>query len=215
MILNEYESKKLLQKYGINISKGYLIDNKADVYNLNNILNSIGAKYYVIKIMSSDIIHKSDSGGVILNITPNNVANEMNQMLDNVSKKFPNAKLNGIYLQEMIESGIECIIGIKSDPQFGKVIIFGLGGIYTEVFKDISMRVLPIIPNDAEEMITETKVYKILSGVRGKVYDIDGIISTIMKVTELAEKEDIKELDINPLVVHEHDCIALDARLLK
>ncbi len=84
MILNEYESKKLLQKYGINISKGYLIDNKADVYNLNNILNSIGAKYYVIKIMSSDIIHKSDSGGVILNITPNNVANEMNQMLDNV-----------------------------------------------------------------------------------------------------------------------------------
>lgn len=213
-ILNEYESKKLLNEFGINVSKGYLIDNKSIVYNLNNILNSINAKHYVIKIMSPDIIHKSDVGGVVLNISPNNVANEMDEMLDNIEKKFPKANLDGIYLQEMVEPGIECIIGIKEDPQFGKVVIFGFGGIYAEIFKDISMRVLPVTEDDIKEMITETKVYKILSGVRGKVYDIEGIIDTIMKVCKLAEKEDIKELDINPMVVHTNDCIVLDARIL-
>ncbi len=214
MILNEYESKKLLDELGINIPKGYLIKSTDNIYNLNKILNSIGAKYYVIKIMSSDIVHKSDVGGVILNISPNNVVNKMDQMLDNICNKFPNAKIDGIYLQEMIELGIECIIGIKEDPQFGKVIMFGLGGIYAEVFKDVSIRVLPITEDDIKEMISETKVYKILSGARGKVYDIEGIIDTIMKISKLAQKEDIKELDINPLVVHEHDCIVLDARIL-
>ena len=132
-------------------------------------------------------------------------------MKDNITTKLPDAKIEGFYIQKMVEPGIECIIGIKEDPQFGKVIIFGFGGIYTEVFKDISMRILPITVDDAHEMITETKIYKILSGTRGKKYDIDVITDTLIKVSLLT---DIKELDINPILIHEKGCKVLDARIM-
>lgn len=214
MILNEWDSKQLLKEYSINIPKGDIakIDNITD--DIYRIRDNIKSNQYVIKIVSNDIIHKSDIGGVKLNILHSRVMFECGKMLRNIHNKNPQAKIDGIYIQEMIESGIECIIGIKADPQFGKVIIFGLGGIYTEVFKDISMRVLPITEDDAKEMIFETKVSKILSGARGKTYDIKGIIDTIIKVSQLADNRDIKELDINPLVVREKDVVALDARIM-
>lgn len=214
MILNEWDSKQLLKEYGINIPKGEIakIDRITD--DIYRIRDNIKSNQYVIKIVSNDIIHKSDIGGVKLNILHGRVMFECGKMLDDIHNKKPRVKIDGIYVQEMIEPGIECIIGIKEDSQFGKVIMFGLGGIYAEVFKDISMRVLPITEDDAKEMIFETKVSKILSGARGKTYDIEGIIDTIMKISKLTENRDIKELDVNPLVVHEKDVVALDARIM-
>lgn len=213
-ILNEFESKQFLKEYGINIPKGEIakIDN---IFNdANKIRDNIRAYRYVLKIVSKDIVHKSDVSGVVLNVPPNQLVFECGTMLDKIKNKFPNVEIEGIYIQEMVEPGIECIIGIKEDPQFEKVIIFGLGGIYTEVFKDISMRILPISIYDVEEMMTETKIYKILRGYRGKKYDIDGIVNTIMNVSQLAIDKNVMELDINPLIVHEKDVIALDARIM-
>jgi len=212
MKLNEFESKQLLKEYGISIPDGAIAKSVDDVL---GIVNQIRSDKLVYKILSNDIVHKSDVGGVKINI-PNDQTfkKEYHQMISIISAKFPNAKIDGIYIQEMCEPGIECIIGIKEDPQFGKVIVFGMGGIYAEVFKDISMRVLPITKEDAQEMITETKIYKILNGARGKQYDIDAISDTIIKVSLLADSHDIKELDINPLVVHERGVKALDARIL-
>jgi len=211
---NEFQSKELLADYGISIPDGAIAKSVDDVH---EIVNKIESDKLVYKILSDDIVHKSDAGGVKINI-PNDklgtVIIEYHKMIENIKTKFPNAKIDGIYIQEMVESGIECIIGIKEDPQFGKVIVFGMGGIYAEVFKDISMRVLPISKEDAHEMITETKIYKILNGARGKRYDIDAITDTIMKVSQMSDRHDIKELDINPLVVHEHGVVALDARIM-
>lgn len=215
MLLNEFDSKKLLEQVGIEIPKGYFIKN--DVTYLGNIsraLSFIGATKYVIKIVSPDIIHKSDVGGVVLDIPTENVFREVNIMIPRMEMSFPDAKIEGVLLQEMAPTGIECIIGIKEDPQFGKVIIFGLGGIYTEIFNDISMRVLPITRKDAQEMITETKVYKILNGARGKHYDIEAITDSLMKVSYFADSRNIKEIDINPLIVYEKGVKALDARIM-
>jgi acyl-CoA synthetase (NDP forming) len=216
MIYNEFQSKQFLKECGINIPEGKICSNMSEVF---EIWNKINADKLVFKIVSKDIIHKSDVGGVKTNIPTRNtkkgMSYEFDSMISHIKTKFPEAKIDGIYIQEMIESGIECIIGIKEDPQFGKVIIFGLGGIYAEVFKDISMRVLPITKDDAKEMISETKVFKILSGARGKIYYIEGIIDTIMKISKLAEEKNIIELDINPLVVREKDVIALDCRVMR
>ena len=213
-ILNEFASKKLLEDVGINIAKGFIAEYGSGYIAIETILESIGTEEYVLKIVSPDIVHKSDVGGVILNVPMKYVSREMNKMIDNIVINQSDARIQGIYIEEMVKPGIECIIGIKDDPQFGKVIIFGFGGIYTEVFKDISMRILPITVDDAHEMITETKIYKILSGVRGKQYDIDAIIDTILKVCIMSEKYNIIELDINPLVVHEKGCKVLDARIM-
>jgi acyl-CoA synthetase (NDP forming) len=214
--LNEFDSKKLLEQYGICIPKGYFAkhENMDLMHNVNLAAIFIRAKQYVIKVVSADIPHKSDVGGVVLNVTPNRLAIEVNYMLERIKKNMPDAKIDGFYIQEMVESGVECIIGINEDPQFGKVIMFGLGGIYAEIFKDVSMRVLPITKEDAHEMITETKVYKILNGARGKHYDIKAITDILIKVSRMSDMCNIKELDINPLVVHEQGCKALDARIL-
>ncbi len=216
MRLNEFQSKQLLKEYGINIPKGEIakIGNLPDdIYRIRDEINS---DQYVLKIVSEDIVHKSDAGGVILNVSYNQVMFKCGKMLNNIINKFPKAKIDGIYIQSMINisNEIEILIGIKEDSQFGKVIVVGMGGIYTEIFKDVSMRVLPITKEDAQEMITETKVYKILNGARGKKYDIDGISDTLIKVSLLTDKYNIKEMDINPLVVREKGVVALDARIM-
>lgn len=214
--LNEFESKKLLEQSGISIPRGYFAkyENGNVTDNIYIALELISAEKYVIKVVSSDISHKSDVGGVTLNISAEYIMLEVAKMIDRIRVKLPEAKIDGFYIQEMVESGVECIIGIKEDPQFGKVIVFGLGGIFAEIFNDISMRVLPITKEDAQEMITETKVYKILNGARGKHYDIKSIADSIIKVSIFADSHNIKELDINPLVVHEKGVVALDARIM-
>jgi acetate---CoA ligase (ADP-forming) len=173
----------------------------------------------VMKIVSDDIIHKSDVKGVILNLySEEEVSNSFTVMMDNISKIVPEARIKGIQISKMITGGEEVILGIKRDPSFGPVIMFGLGGVYVEVFKDVSFRVAPIDEFIADSMIKQTKSYKILSGVRGKPpRDVESIKECLMRLSELAlECPQIKELDINPLIVLDetNGCYVADSRIM-
>jgi acyl-CoA synthetase (NDP forming) len=179
--------------------------------------NSLGYPV-VMKISSPDISHKSDVGGIILDIdSEEEVKNAYRNMMDTVKQKVPDARIDGVMLQKMAEPGIEVIIGVKLDPQFGHVIMFGLGGIFVEIYKDVSFRVTPINSEMARDMILEIKGSPILMGARGRsTADINAIINVIIKLSEMLEKNpDIVELDINPLIVYEENAVAVDARMLK
>jgi len=172
-----------------------------------------------MKIMSDDIIHKSDAKGVVLNVNSVEEArNTYTSIMEQVLQIKPHAKVKGIQVSKMIQSGEEVILGIKRDPSFGSIIMFGLGGLYVEVFKDVSFRVAPIDEIIADSMIKQIKSYKILNGIRGKVpRDIKAIRECLMRLSQLAlECQQIKELDINPLIVLEETkgCYVADARIL-
>jgi len=179
--------------------------------------NSLGYPV-VMKISSPDISHKSDVGGIILDInSEEEVNNAYRDMMDAVSQKVVDARIDGVMLQKMAEPGIEVIIGVKLDPQFGHVIMFGLGGIFVEIYKDVSFRVTPVNSEMARDMILEIKGSPILMGARGRsAADINAIINVIVKLSEMLEDNpDIVELDINPLIVYEKNAVAVDARMLK
>jgi acetate---CoA ligase (ADP-forming) len=160
----------------------------------------------VLKIASPDIIHKSDIGGIKVGInTPEEVEDHFNQILENAKKHMPDAKIYGVDVQEMADKGKELIIGCSRDVQFGPLIMFGTGGIYVNFLKDISFRLAPMTRSDASELIMETKIGKLLSGVRGEApSDIEAIQDTILKISQLVtDFEEIVELDINPAFGYE------------
>jgi len=160
----------------------------------------------VLKIASPDIIHKSDIGGIKVGInTPEEVEAHFNQILENAKKHMPDAKIYGVDVQEMADKGKELIIGCSRDVQFGPLIMFGTGGIYVNFLKDISFRLAPMTRSDASELIMETKIGKLLSGVRGEApSDIEAIQDTILKISQLVtDFEEIVELDINPAFGYE------------
>ena len=172
-----------------------------------------------MKIVSDDIIHKSDVKGIALNVkSAEEAKNTYTEIIEHVRKTTPGARIKGIYVRKMIPPGEEIILGIKRDPSFGPVIMFGLGGIYVEVFKDVSFRVAPIDEAIADSMIKQIKSFKILNGIRGGVpRDIAAIKKCIMRLSQLAlECPQIKELDINPLIVHEETkgCHIADSRIM-
>jgi acetyltransferase len=172
----------------------------------------------VMKIVSEDIIHKTEVGGVRINIqSPNEVREAYRDIMTRARKQYPDAHLRGIIICEMVEKGVETILGLSSDPQFGPVIMFGLGGIYVEVLKDVSFRVAPLSKKDADEMIHEIKTTSLLYGIRGaKRRDIDTLRESLynlgLLVTTLPQ---IAEMDINPLMVLEKGkgCKVVDARI--
>ncbi|MHA1135490.1 MAG: acetate--CoA ligase alpha subunit [Candidatus Thorarchaeota archaeon] len=160
----------------------------------------------VLKIASPDIVHKSDIGGIKVGLqTPEEVETNFNEIMDSAKKHMPDAKIYGIDVQEMAEKGKELIIGCSRDVQFGPLIMFGTGGIYVNFLKDISFRLAPMTRTDASELIMETKMGKLLSGVRGEApSDIEAIIDTILKISQLVtDFEEIVELDINPAFGYE------------
>jgi acetyl coenzyme A synthetase (ADP forming)-like protein len=167
----------------------------------------------VMKVSSPDISHKSDVGGIVVNINSDREAkNAYEEIYANVNKRLPEAHINGVIVQKMIK-GEEVIVGITRDPQFGPFITFGLGGIYVEVLKDVSYRVAPVTLEEAKKMITEIKSYPILLGVRGRrPLDIDGIADVIMRLSQIIQEfDELQEIEINPLLVQEHGCYAVDA----
>lgn len=170
----------------------------------------------VLKIVSKDIIHKSDVGGVIVNIkSEQELEKAVEKISTNVKKKAPKARIDGLLIQKMVEEGLEIIIGGKTDEQFGQTIAFGLGGIFTEVFEDVSFRIVPIARNDAEDMIREIKGYKILKGYRGKSYDVGALVEILLKTSRLLEEnQEIRELDINPVIALSKGAVAVDARII-
>ncbi len=159
----------------------------------------------VLKIVSPDIVHKSDVGGVVLNLKSDEEVREaFRKIMNNVKNAAPNAKIVGILIQEMVPDGLEVIVGATRDPSFGPIIMFGLGGIFVEVLKDVSFRIAPLSPRDADEMVREIKSYRILEGYRGMPpRDIEAIKDIILKVSKLMlEVAEIKELDLNPVMLY-------------
>jgi len=210
--LTEDESKQVLLDYHIPVVKSKVVKNFNEAVTF---AKEIGFPV-VIKVVSPDIIHKTEVGGVILDIWDvDYLKKSFFKMLENLKHKAPQAKIKGFLVQKMIEKGQEVIIGGKKDKQFGHVVMFGSGGILVEVFDDVSFRVVPIDRGDAEDMIKETKGYKILKGFRGKKYSINSLVEILLKTSQFLEKNpQVVELDINPVIVWEHGAIAVDARII-
>jgi acetyltransferase len=171
----------------------------------------------VMKIVSPQVIHKSDIGGVKINVnTEKEVENAFFDITSHVKHVMPMAHINGVMIQEMISGGKEVIIGITRDTQFGHMIMFGFGGIYVEVLKDVSFRIVPLSKEDAHEMIRETKVFPLLRGVRGEAEaDIEAIENSLLILSQMAlDFPQIIEAEINPLLVKKRGegVVAIDAR---
>lgn len=206
--LSEQEVKKILKIHDIPTVKEIFVKTKKDLC-----LNAEKIGYpVVLKIVSSEVSHKTDIGGVVVNIS------NRNQLIDEYKKmekkmKENKIKINGYLLQEYVH-GYEMIIGGKQDPQFGPVVLFGSGGIFTEVLGDSSVRICPVTKRDALEMISEIKLSKIFKGFRGEPpVDKNKIADIILKVSDIM-LSGIKELDINPLMVSSRICKAVDARIM-
>ena len=171
-----------------------------------------------MKIVSSDIQHKTDIGGVILNIKNNDDAQKAyEQILSNVKKNAPNAKIDGVMVSPMIKGGIECILGAKIDPVFGPIVMFGLGGIYAEVMKDIAFAEAPLSNEQAEKMILSLKGKDLFYGARGQSStDIKSLIKVIVSLSNFiaANSDQVDQVEMNPLLVNEKQIIALDALII-
>ena len=170
-----------------------------------------------LKIASPDVIHKTDAGGVKLSL--NNAAGvkaAYSQMMEAIREKYPDALVHGVSVQKMVPPGTEVIVGTGKDPQFGPFIMFGLGGIFVEILKDVSFRIIPVDRRDAQEMIEEIKGYPVLQGTRGKeAANISILVEIILKISNLIEKNpEIKELELNPIFVYGDSAVAADARII-
>jgi acetate---CoA ligase (ADP-forming) subunit beta len=212
-LLNEVEAKNLLQKAGIPVVETRLARTKKEAVSISRELGFPVA----MKIISPDISHKSDIGGVKLglnNITQ--VSNAYTQIISSVRQKMPQAKIEGVSVQKMARPGVELIIGMNLDPQFGPVLMFGLGGILVEVLKDVSFRLVPLTPRDAAEMVREIKGFVLLQGYRGQEpVNIPYLEELLVKVSNFIEKNpQIKELDLNPLFAYKDSIVAVDARII-
>ncbi len=211
--LTEIESKELLQEAGIPVIETKSAKTKREATALSK---KIGFPV-VLKVASPDIIHKSDSGGVRLGLAnATQVGNAYSEIMSSIRQKLPEAGVQGVAVQKMASPGIEVIIGMSKDTQFGPVLMFGLGGILVEVLKDVSFRVVPVTRKDAGEMIREIKGYPLLQGYRGQEpADIPFLEQLIVKVSEFIEQyPQIKELDLNPVFAYKDSAVAVDARVI-
>jgi acyl-CoA synthetase (NDP forming) len=215
-MLTEYESKKFLEKYKIPVTKCEIAKTKEESLKA---AKSIGYPV-ALKIASADIVHKTEAGGVKLNLkTPEDVARAFTEIVEGAKKYSPKAKIDGVCVEEFVRDGVEVFVGVKRDATFGPTIVFGLGGIFVELLKDTSLRVAPVTEQDVREMITELKGYRILEGFRsGKRGDMESIVDLIKKVGELIQSDDaVLEMDLNPIMVHEEGAgsVVVDARILR
>lgn len=211
--LTEIEAKTLLKQAGINVIETRLAISREEAL---SIAKEIGYPV-ALKIASPDVVHKSDAGGVKLNLkTASQVGKAYNDILKSVKKAYPEAKIQGVAVENMARPGVEVIIGVTKDPQFGPVLMFGLGGILVEVLKDVSFRIVPLERRDAREMIREIKGYPVLTGYRGQEpVDVATLEDMILKVSSFVEQHpEVEQLDLNPVFAYGDGAIAVDARVI-
>ncbi|MBA7536257.1 Peptidyl-lysine N-acetyltransferase Pat [subsurface metagenome] len=213
--LPEEESVRIIESYGLPVLTNGVANSKEQAV---HIADKIGYPV-VMKVISDDIVHKFDVKGVVLNIkSVKEVQEAYTSIWENVERLRPGARIKGIFITKMIPAGEEVILGIKRDPSFGPVIMFGLGGIFVEIFKDVCFRVAPVSKQVASSMIQQLKTYQILSGKRGNPpRDIEAILDCIMRLSQMAvECPQIQELDINPLIVLDENkgCFVADAKIM-
>jgi len=211
--LLEPEAKAICMEYDIPVAVFRVAKTEEEALKF---ANDIGYPV-VLKIVSPDIPHKSDVGGVIINLkNAEEVKDAHRKILSDVKKHKADAEIVGILVQEMAPKSTEVIIGATKDPQFGPALMFGLGGVFVEILEDVTFRIAPITEQDAREMITEVKAYPLLKGYRGQPpADIDTIVSILLKTSKLVmDYQEIKELDLNPIMVYEKGAKTVDARII-
>jgi len=212
--LLEPEAKAICAEYGIPVPEGRVARTPEEAV---RIAEEIGYPV-VLKIVSPDVLHKSDVGGVLLNVLDaDGVREGFKRIIDTVRAHVPDARVLGVLVEEMAPKGItEVIVGAIKDPQFGPTLMFGLGGIFVEVLKDVSFRVAPIDERDAYEMISEIRAYPILKGYRGQPpADVDTIARILLSASRLVmDHPEIKEMDLNPIIVYEKGAKTVDARII-
>lgn len=211
--LLEPEAKSICAKYGIPVTKSMV------AHTSDEAVDSAEKLGYpvVLKIVSPDVIHKSDVGGVKVGIqNPEDVGRSYVEILESVKKKVVGAKIAGVLVQEMVPPTTEVIVGAIKDPQFGPAVMFGLGGVFVELLKDVTFRIAPVTLAEALEMITEVKAYPLLRGYRNTPpVDVDAIAGIIVSTsTAVMENPQIKELDLNPVMVYEKGAKVVDARII-
>lgn len=201
--LSEYESKRELQRFGVRVPYSEVVKSPEE-------LEAAAAKISypcVAKIESADILHKSDIGGVKLGLkNAQELRAAYDEVLKNASEKAPDARINGVLVQPMLPQGVEVIVGVNVDPQFGPMVLCGLGGVFVEVFKDVALYPAPLNKGEALEMIRSLKGYKMLTGYRGSAKcDVDALAELIVQIADyaVANKDSLCEMDINPVFVYE------------
>jgi len=212
-VLLEHEAKALFAIHGAPVSGDRLVQTADEAVEFAQNLD----KNVVLKIVSPDILHKSDAGGVRIKLnTAKEIRTAFKEILKNAHQYNPKADIRGMLVSPMADEGVEIIIGTKYDDQFGPVIMYGLGGIMVEILKDVSFRVLPITRSAAKKMVEQTKSFPILNGARGNpLRDQKAIRRLLMLCAEIVEAyPDIEEMDLNPVIVHENGLSIVDARVI-
>src|SRR3989304_4227353 len=212
-VLTEVESKQVLEEAGIPVVKARLAKTAQDAARA-------AAEFgfpVALKIVSPDVTHKSDVGGVRLGLdSRQEVEAAFDEVMAAVREHQPDARLDGVSVQPMARSGIEVILGMSKAPQFGPVRMFGLGGILVEVLKDVAFRIVPLEPRDARQMVREIKGFPVLQGFRGQEpADLETLEKLLLKVSAFVEAHpEIEELDLNPVFAYKDGAIAVDARIV-
>lgn len=212
-MLTEIEAKQLLKNAGISVVDTRLATSKEQAV---AIAKEMGFPV-VMKIASADVVHKSDAGGVKLGLkTSTQVGKAYDDIMKSIKAAFPNAKIEGVSVQALARPGVEVIIGMSKDAQFGPVLMFGLGGVLVEILKDVSFRIVPLVKRDAKEMVREIKGFPLLQGYRGsEPVDVENLENIVLKVSDFIEKTpEIKELDLNPVFAYKDGAVAVDARVI-
>ena len=212
-LLNEVEAKSLLAAAGVPVTETRLARTAAEAVAAAEALGYPA----VLKIVSPDIAHKSDVGGVVLGL-PNATAvrRARREMLARVGEAAPRARIEGVSVQRMATPGTEVIVGATTDPQFGPVMMFGLGGVFVEVLKDVAFRIVPLEARDAAQMVREIRGFPILQGVRGQPpADLAALERLILQVSRfVAAHPEVAELDLNPVFAYPQGAVAVDARIV-
>jgi acyl-CoA synthetase (NDP forming) len=210
-VLTEVESKQILEEAGIPAASARLARTADEAVKA---ASELGYPV-VLKIVSPDVTHKSDVGGVKLGLdSEETVAAAFQEITKAVKRQQSKARIEGVAVQKMARPGIEVIVGMSKDPQFGPVLMFGLGGVLVEVLKDVAFRIVPLEARDARQMIREIKGFPVLEGFRGQEpADLEALEKLLLKVSAFVEAHpEIEELDLNPVFAYKDGTLAVDAR---
>jgi len=210
--LTEAEAYELLSKYGLPVPKYSVASSEEEA-----LKQATGLEFpLVMKIVSPDIIHKTDIGGIKMNISNlAQIKKAYKSIIYHVMKNKPEARIHGMLFYKQAPKGVEVIVGMIRDPQFGPTVMFGLGGIFTEILKDVAFRVCPVERADIEEMLTEIQGIKMLQGYRGQARcDVNAIIDIILQISRLAlDHPAIRGIDLNPILTYEKGALVVDAKV--
>ena len=212
-LLLEPEAKRLCKEYDIPVTRFDVASTEDEAAGCAKVVGYPVA----LKVVSPQVIHKSDAGGVALALNDESQVREsFRRIVESVRRKVPDAKIEGIIVEEMARRGTEVIVGVTKDPQFGPCVMFGLGGIFVELLKDVAFRICPINEYDAREMIGEIRASPVLKGYRdSQPVDSEVIVSILLKVSKIAvENPSIEEMDLNPVIVYPDGAKVVDARVI-